>query len=251
MKKVLLTLTLALIAGFSHAQRAIDWSVEEIVAPTQLNSAPTATSFNFDIVLKNNGPDSVFADDTFGFSIQARVKNNPNQIYFAVPNNPSDVIIRRVNKIMAPGDTMHLTGAVTAGLIANNSFIFTLRVTSIILNRSTNGITPETSTTNNILTKDMTWFNRYGWGVSVADVNTENVSVYPNPAADVVNINLNVVDPSSPFDVVITDMTGRVISTESFNSGNIQINTSDLTSGIYTVQVKNGDLISTTKISVK
>jgi hypothetical protein len=246
MKKVLLTLALALTAGFSHAQRVVDWSVEEIVAPTSLTSTASATSFLYDVVLKNNGTDQVLIGDTLGFQISA---SQGSTVIFALPNG--GIYIRPITKDIAVGDTMHLTGAFSLGLRPNLSINVTFRVFSQVLNRTSTGLIPETSFTNNSKTKDMVWYNPQGWGVSVADVYTNNLSVSPNPATDVVNVKVNLVDPSKASELTVTDMTGRVVYTETITGAVATISTEALESGIYIINVKNGDLTSTSKVTVK
>jgi len=147
---------------------------------------------------------------------------------------------------------MHLTGSFSVGTRPNFSVNVTMRAFSQILNRrTTNGIFPETSLTNNSKTRDMVWFNPQKWGVSVADINSSNLSVSPNPASDVINVSVNMVDPSKTSELTVTDMTGRVVYTETINGASAAISTDSLESGMYIIQVKNGDLISTSKVSVK
>lgn len=246
MKKVLLTLALALTAGFSHAQRVVDWSVEEIVAPTSLTSTASATSFVYDIVLKNNGTDQVLIGDTLGFQISA---SQGSTVLFALPNG--GIYIRPITKNIAAGDTMHLTGAFSFGLRPNLSINITFRAFSQLLNRTSTGLIPETSYTNNSKTKDMVWYCPQGWGVSVADINSSNLSVSPNPATDVINVSVNVVDPSKASELTVTDLTGRVVYTETITGSATTISTEALEAGIYIINVKNGDLTSTSKVSVK
>jgi hypothetical protein len=97
----------------------------------------------------------------------------------------------------------------------------------------------------------MVWYNPQGWGVSVADVYTNNLSVSPNPATDVVNVKVNLVDPSKASELTVTDMTGRVVYTETITGAVATISTEALESGIYIINVKNGDLTSTSKVTVK
>ena len=246
MKKVLLTLALALTAGFSHAQRVVDWSVEEIVAPTSLTSTASATSFVYDVVLKNNGTDQVLIGDTLGFQISA---SQGTTVIFALPNG--GIYIRPMTKDVAAGDTIHLTGAFSIGLRPNLSMNITFRVFSQLLNRTSTGLIPETSYTNNSKTKDMVWYCPQGWGVSVADITNSNLSVSPNPATDMINVSVNVVDPSKTSELTVTDMTGRVVYTETINGSSTVISTESLEAGIYIINVKNGDLISTSKVTVK
>ncbi|MFM6984369.1 MAG: T9SS type A sorting domain-containing protein [Chitinophagaceae bacterium] len=249
MKKVLLTLALALTAGFSHAQRVVDWSVEEIVAPTSLTSTASATSFVYDVVLKNNGTDQVLIGDTLGFQISAYQPNVPTNVYFALPNGA--VYIRPMTKDVAAGDTIHLTGAFSIGLRPNLSMNITFRVFSQLINRTSTGLIPETSYTNNSKTKDMVWYCPQGWGVSVSEVYNNNLSVSPNPATDIINVSVNLVDPSKASELTVTDMTGRVVYSETIFGSTTTISTSSLEAGMYIINVKNGDLTSTSKVTVK
>jgi hypothetical protein len=71
MKKVLLTTVLALAANLAYSQRDIDWSIEEVLLPTEVRSTgisdnPANTStFTYKIVCKNiSEQDTVYATDT-------------------------------------------------------------------------------------------------------------------------------------------------------------------------------------------
>lgn len=74
--------------------------------------------------------------------------------------------------------------------------------------------------------------------LSSTDVNSLNVSLYPNPAMDNVTVTSN-----EAFDnITIYDMNGRVIQTKSFDTGvfNHQLVTDQLTTGLYLVKISNG-----------
>lgn len=81
-----------------------------------------------------------------------------------------------------------------------------------------------------------------------------DVVLYPNPAADMLNISINVKEASSKGQVNILDITGKLFSSQTItlDSGKnvIQENTSELTSGIYFVQVKCNDSFITKKLVV-
>ena len=67
----------------------------------------------------------------------------------------------------------------------------------------------------------------------------EAISLYPNPASDIINIsnNLNV----ELENITVYDMNGRIVIQHivTNNSGNQVINVSELSSGIYVVQIKS------------
>jgi len=95
------------------------------------------------------------------------------------------------------------------------------------------------------------------WGLNIAlaifpvvnmvagiEENEISVSVYPNPASDVLNIKLN----ENASSVSILGMDGKVISTETVNSNTVSVNVSNLVSGVYFYQVvtENGTAIRNT-----
>ena len=68
-----------------------------------------------------------------------------------------------------------------------------------------------------------------GGYVSISDNLAQLISIYPNPASDVLNIKI----PSNNFSISILDNTGRIVKTSTQKSFNI----SDIESGIYIVSI--------------
>jgi hypothetical protein len=71
------------------------------------------------------------------------------------------------------------------------------------------------------------------------------ISVYPNPFNDQVKINN---ETNISLDITILDVMGKVVSSDKSNSSIINFNTSELTQGIYFINVKNEKLSATYKI---
>ena len=74
-------------------------------------------------------------------------------------------------------------------------------------------------------------------------INEENIAamtVYPNPANDIVKIELG--DNSFDNTLTITDITGKTVMTETVTDNVVEINVSHLSSGLYFI--KNGDKVS-------
>jgi hypothetical protein len=70
-----------------------------------------------------------------------------------------------------------------------------------------------------------------------------DVAIYPNPVNDVLNItNVNNVN-----EVVIFDVTGKVVKSQKVNGGNIAINVSDLHKGVYVMNIYNDHGVQTKK----
>jgi hypothetical protein len=69
-------------------------------------------------------------------------------------------------------------------------------------------------------------------------------SVYPNPASDVLNINLK----ASATSVSIISMDGKVVSTQNVTSNTVAVDLSNVLAGayIYEIVAENGTVIRNT-----
>ena len=69
--------------------------------------------------------------------------------------------------------------------------------------------------------------------VSVNENNAQTVSIYPNPAREQVSFNLD-----SDAQVIVFDVTGRMVSEMNAAAGNAQLNVSELVNGVYFVNFR-------------
>lgn len=84
--------------------------------------------------------------------------------------------------------------------------------------------------------------------VAVNNVASEKtIQIYPNPATDVININLN---DATSAQISVMDMQGRVIKNVTANSNIVTITTQDIAPGIYMVQVRANGTVITQKIAI-
>jgi hypothetical protein len=99
----------------------------------------------------------------------------------------------------------------------------------------------------------------YDWNVGINDVNNNLslVSLSPNPAQNILNVKVSLKNTSN-VNAQLTDVTGRVVSnlyngTMAAGNNAMSINTSELASGIYFINVKadNGNVISTRFVIAK
>ena len=88
---------------------------------------------------------------------------------------------------------------------------------------------------------------------SVEKTVINELSIYPNPATDNVNINFSTIT-SNQVEIVITNIIGEIIETVSINSkiGNniAQLNTNDYPKGHYFVSINSNNQITTSKFIV-
>ncbi len=83
-------------------------------------------------------------------------------------------------------------------------------------------------------------------GVNENEADNELI-VYPNPATDIVTINV----PSGTEKLTIFNVTGQVVNTYNNPQKVEEINVSNFETGVYFVQIQNGDAILTKKLIVK
>ena len=79
-------------------------------------------------------------------------------------------------------------------------------------------------------------------------VDNLGLTVYPNPANDVINVSLN---KEINATVTLLDVSGKVIKTQEMNGLSTSLNTASLNSGVYFVTVTNGTSVSTQKVVIK
>ena len=74
------------------------------------------------------------------------------------------------------------------------------------------------------------------------------ISVFPNPANEVINISLNKEVSAS---LSLLDVSGKVVRTQALNGISTSINTASLNSGVYFVTINDGTSVSTQKVVIK
>ena len=84
------------------------------------------------------------------------------------------------------------------------------------------------------------------WGSVGIENHDMNISVYPNPANNVLNINAN----SNINRVEVYNMMGQMVGMYNVNDMNAQISTTALANGVYTVKITTENGMSTKKFTV-
>jgi hypothetical protein len=82
----------------------------------------------------------------------------------------------------------------------------------------------------------------------IFDANKNSISVFPNPASGVLNVNLN---NSSNSVFNLFDAAGRKVMSKNLVNANNTIDIIGLAKGIYQVQVVNGENVTTKKLSIQ
>ena len=81
-------------------------------------------------------------------------------------------------------------------------------------------------------------FTTHESSVGINNVSTVAAKVYPNPASEILNIDLS---DSNFKEVAVMDITGRTLSTQLITAAHIEINTSSLPAGAYMLKLSGTD----------
>ena len=122
---------------------------------------------------------------------------------------------------------------------------------------STAGVS-EASTSYYYDMTDNTWYYttstpmvRMNFDPSVGINEVENnlgITVFPNPANEVINISLN---KEVSATLSLLDVSGKVVKTQVLNGLSTSISTASLNSGVYIVTINDGTSVSTQKVVIK
>jgi hypothetical protein len=87
--------------------------------------------------------------------------------------------------------------------------------------------------------------------LGVEDFDTNTFLMYPNPAVSELNFEYPTLE-SNAFNIIITDIQGRTVATDTINASNQSMDVTNLSSGLYQVLIMEGnDLVGTKKLLKK
>ena len=251
MKKTL-TLLLVVLTSLTYAQ--VDWAVNSIKSPTNLNSTSSGTAFDLTLECENKGMDTIFAGDSIIFNmVLIDIETSNILLQYPASASAGNFSIVTATEQINPGATYDVTAAgLSTGLIVRNSREMRMGVNTFLLDRSAPIV--DIDSTNNSSFRDMVWFNEYGNGVSVDKVKfNEGVAAYPNPAVDVLNVELTHTQIAG-VKLELLDLNGKTVVAEkledAFSTKAYQMDVAGVENGVYILKVTNGDEVTTSKVSV-
>lgn len=245
MKKTLTLLASLMITMVSFAQ--IDIAVKSIDQPTYLkdNVDGATTDFPLQFTLTNKG-DVLNAGDTISY-VFALINRETNTFLIAPAAGPLLVLNQEIATgadITTPLRSLQINTA--RGVNTDVSVL----VQAFIFNRTTSPV--DADSTDNLFLKEMIWEKQYG--ASVASTNfTNNIAAYPNPAVDVLTVELASAE-NNAVTIELMDLSGKVVTRQEnvtmVNANQYKVDLTGIEKGLYIVKVTNGDEISTTKVTV-
>jgi hypothetical protein len=85
---------------------------------------------------------------------------------------------------------------------------------------------------------------------SAKSLSTSGVAVYPNPAIGSFNVAMTE-SFGTAVSIVVTNMSGATVkSINTQNNGLVNVDTRDLSEGVYMVRVQSGSRVATEKITI-
>ncbi len=92
--------------------------------------------------------------------------------------------------------------------------------------------------------------NCYSTGISDGFINEKKFSIYPNPASDIVTLNIDNAN-NAVLTLNIYNVIGKLISSVTLKQNQKQIHIGDLSNGIYIVEIKSKELSEKQKLIIK
>ncbi len=242
MKKLFTLLLLAITAtGFAQT----DIALQSIDKPDYIKDGTDGTtSFELQFTIKNNGA-ALTATDTIYYS------------WGILNGERTTVVVNADPRLFITGSPVPTGGSFQSPVfnvgingIVGTSAPINLAVLAYVFNRSISA--EDADSTDNLIINPYVWEKQYG--ASVADLTyNENISAHPNPANDVLNVNL-LFAAGKDIQVELFDLSGKIASkkenTTVVSPTYHKLDVSGLEKGIYILKVTNGDAVSTSKVSI-
>ncbi len=244
MKKIFILFVSALLActiqAFSQ-KRNIDLTVN-LISPVNNDVMNPGQQFNITTRIKNLGTDTLTQADTLEF----RQSFDGNMIQFGNPPMP---YLAMPAPYLEPGDS---TQSNLQFYISNTWPVGNTTMCVKILMKNAADTIVDGDTLNN---ESCVMFRvEHPSSVNGLTNNISTVTVYPNPVSDVANFGITL-NSTTDIELVVTDITGRVVAREQRSnlSGKqeLKINTSTLPNGTYLYKVSTRDDVQTGKLMVR
>ena len=136
-------------------------------------------------------------------------------------------------KLSALGETLYLYDS---NLVLQDELIFAAQVADSSLARIPNGSGPFVRRLHTIAAN-----NNWALGVETTEPGQPLLTLYPNPAQDILRVRLNLLEDVSLWRIELVDATGRVHRTQEGWGGDISLSVEGMTAGTYWLRLSHGD----------
>lgn len=250
MKKIYTIIAAAMFSAAAvNAQRLIDIQTT-MTTPVAGATVTSGQQITINAVVRNVGTTTFRTDDTilYGYAIDG------NLISFTSGTQTFTTFFK-TGKQLLPNDTMQLNRSFTLEFASTLNGSHSLCVVALPDNGSADSVKDNVTTNNSgCATVNFVGGTTSISGISASESRNVVTNVYPTPASNTANIDINLSGNAS-VSVKVTDLVGRTMFVA--NKGNMKkgahtlnINTESLPTGIYIYQVIMNDQVSSGKLII-
>jgi len=171
-----------------------------------------------------------------GMATQA-VAVNPLPTIAASSSQPNEMCVGEMQTLTASGGVTYLWSVSGSGAL--------LQGNPVTINPTSTTVYTVTGTNANGCSNKATITQNVAECLSIKENNTNHVSVYPNPTSGALTIELN---NTSEKTIIVTDVTGRIISSSTSALEVVNVNLSNLSNGIYYVKIQSATSSEVVKV---
>lgn len=233
---ILIALAFVLPPGAFSQQRIMDMEIV-ISQPSVGEIVQSGDQIPFTVYLKNNGPDPLVEGDT---------------LFCQLPDGSGQMLL--LPQALEAGDSsvvfdteLILTAESSATIDLCFLVIADPNNEAILDGEPVNVSYRDTNPANNMMCHNVIVESEEDGPSSIAEnsLTTSRLSVYPNPAANIIHVSAESYPPGD-FSIKVVDVSGRVIMEVQYPSGSkvngpIDLDISSLKAGIYMVQLSGAD----------
>jgi len=199
---------------------------------------PNSTSWIYNM----GNPNSLYAQNISG----AQQLSNGNVLYCDGPNGAFTEIDSLGKPFWKYINPINNSGIMTQGTTPTQNSVFRC----IFYTETFSGFTDKTFSLGETIESTNTITENCNPSSGIEKV-IKNILIYPNPANDVINIQVNEFN-SENIIIELCDITGKLVQKSSINEGNTKtyLDTRTLNSGVYIVKIISGNLLTTKKVII-
>ncbi|MBT6234623.1 MAG: T9SS type A sorting domain-containing protein [Bacteroidetes bacterium] len=241
MKKTL-TLLLVVLTSLTYAQ--VDLTLVSIDKPDFIKDGQSTTTLDVQFTISNSG-DALSAGDSIYYN-WALIRKTDNNLM--VSSNPAVIIL---GEDLPSGGSVQspVIGAGINGTIGTTTEIY-FAVQAYLFDRG--ALPVDEDSTDNFALKEMLWEKQYGASVANLEYNN-NVAAYPNPATNLLNVDLLFAE-SNAVTIELIDLNGKTVinsnEVSAITPNSYQLDVNAVEKGIYILKVTNGDKVTTSKVTI-
>ena len=243
--------------GFMYkATAAADWTTVAATGETMsvtINGLTAETAYEY----------KAFATTASG-TVEGAVVNFTT---LAAPATQPTVVTLEATEITHEAVTLNGTIAAGTEAISAQGFMYkaitaadwtTVAAEGTAITATINGLTPETeyeykafaTTESGTVEGNVVLFTTLAnSGLNLAEGAVATMTVYPNPASERAIVAVSGVESGAK--IVVSDMQGRIILTDTMSADTYELSVANMTSGVYYIRVIDGASIHTQKLIVK